>query len=158
MQPSKTPDSSIRRKLSGTGPGGALGTSELSTSNVSAAATSVSSTQPSVVRSTSGSSTQPQNAAAGSVYKASLVLTPVSQISRGPRRTSRHEALTGEHSSSFDPEVYNPDGSLRTVHKLPSFDQSYADARNTRYIRHRERSENEKELSVDQIFEKKEHC
>lgn len=55
---------------------------------------------------------------------------------------------------SWDPEQYNPDGSLRTVHRLPGFDQSYAQAMKARYIRHRTVVDREKELTVNQIFDK----
>ncbi|BFZ06022.1 hypothetical protein BsWGS_09061 [Bradybaena similaris] len=155
MQPSRTSDNSSGRKLSGPGTWSTQWTAEATTSNPAPkAATVVSTTQPPVTRATSGSSSQHQTVSASSVHKAPMVLTPVSQISRGPRRISRHEPPTGDQPSSHDPELYNPDGSLRTVYKLPSFDQSYADARNTRYIRHKERTESETELSVDQIFEK----
>ena len=56
---------------------------------------------------------------------------------------------------SYDPEVYNADGSLRTVHNLPDFVQSYEQARKARYIRSKENLEKEKELSIKQIFDKK---
>jgi hypothetical protein len=57
-------------------------------------------------------------------------------------------------SSSFDPEKYNPDGSLRTMHRIPSFSDAYAEAGKARYIRHKELVEREKELSIKQIFDK----
>ena len=54
---------------------------------------------------------------------------------------------------SFDPDHYNPDGTLRTVHRLPNFGAAYAEASKARYVRHRSLLEREKELSVNQIFE-----
>nr|KAG5703026.1 hypothetical protein BaRGS_016187 [Batillaria attramentaria] len=57
-------------------------------------------------------------------------------------------------SPNFDPEHYNPDGSLRTVHKMPDFNTSYDEASKARYIRHRKVLDREKELSVNEVFEK----
>ncbi|BFZ20667.1 hypothetical protein BsWGS_23706 [Bradybaena similaris] len=85
-------------------------------------------------------------------YKPPLLMTPVSQIVKGPRRNSRPEMITGDRSVIFDPDQYNPDGSLKTVHKLPGFDQSYAQAMKARYVRHKVLSDREKELSVNEIF------
>ena len=48
---------------------------------------------------------------------------------------------------------YNPDGSLRTMHTMPDFSQSLAEAKKARYIRHKEKQVYETELSVKQIFE-----
>ncbi|KAK3771356.1 hypothetical protein RRG08_050407 [Elysia crispata] len=86
-----------------------------------------------------------------------VVLTPISQINRSPRKNSRTEAAlaAAEKATKFDPDYYNPDGSLRTMHKLPHFEQSYAQAMQARYIRHNKPIEREQELSVQQIFEKK---
>lgn len=54
----------------------------------------------------------------------------------------------------FDPDYYNPDGSLRTVHKMPDFNASYAEASKARYIRHTRAIENERELQTHEIFDK----
>lgn len=54
----------------------------------------------------------------------------------------------------FDPEKYNPDGSLRTMHRIPSFNDAYAEAAKARYIRHKELIDREKELTIKQIFDK----
>uniref|UniRef100_A0A0B7B3B5 Uncharacterized protein n=1 Tax=Arion vulgaris TaxID=1028688 RepID=A0A0B7B3B5_9EUPU len=83
-----------------------------------------------------------------------LVMTPVSRLPKGPRRNSRAEVPASERPATWDPEHYNPDGSLRTMHKLPGFDQSYAQAMKARYIRHKDH-QGEKELSIREIFEKK---
>ena len=48
---------------------------------------------------------------------------------------------------------YNPDGSLRTMHTMPDFSQSVAEAKKARYIRHKEKQSYETELSVREIFE-----
>ncbi|CAL1546937.1 unnamed protein product [Lymnaea stagnalis] len=88
-----------------------------------------------------------------SVNTTPIILAPVSQV-RSPRRNSRAELGAGDKSVSWDPEQYNPDGSLRTVHRLPGFDQSYAQAMKARYIRHRTVVDREKELTVNQIFDK----
>ena len=55
---------------------------------------------------------------------------------------------------NYDPEVYNADGSIRTVHNLPDFDQSYEQAKKARYIRSKDNKERETELTVKQIFAK----
>ena len=55
---------------------------------------------------------------------------------------------------SYDPEVYNADGSLRTVHQLPDFDDSYQQARKARYCRSKEHLERERELGIKEIFDK----
>jgi len=54
---------------------------------------------------------------------------------------------------SFDPDHYNPDGTLRTIHRLPNFGEAYAEASKARYVRHRDLLDREKELTVKQIFE-----
>lgn len=69
-----------------------------------------------------------------------------------PRRSRASKDLSSD-SPSFDPEHYNPDGSLRTIHKMPNFNDSYAEASKARYIRHRQSLDREKELSVNQVFE-----
>ncbi|KAK0042454.1 hypothetical protein Bpfe_028107, partial [Biomphalaria pfeifferi] len=43
------------------------------------------------------------------------------------RRSSRVE-LPSDKTTPYDPEHFNPDGSLRTVHRLPGFEQAYAQA------------------------------
>ncbi|XP_046381740.1 uncharacterized protein LOC124152745 [Haliotis rufescens] len=55
----------------------------------------------------------------------------------------------------FDPEHYNPDGSLRRIHAMPSSDKTWEEAKKARYIRSKEATERERELSVDEIFGKK---
>ncbi|XP_069824057.1 coiled-coil domain-containing protein 190 [Dendropsophus ebraccatus] len=54
----------------------------------------------------------------------------------------------------FDEEVYAPDGGLRTLHTMPDFMDSFEEAKNARYIRHRVKPESEIELSVGEIFNK----
>ncbi|XP_052790633.1 coiled-coil domain-containing protein 190-like [Mya arenaria] len=51
-----------------------------------------------------------------------------------------------------DPDKYNPDGSLRTVHQMPEFDQRWEQAEKARYIRTRNLPERDRELSVNEIF------
>ncbi|GFR62595.1 hypothetical protein ElyMa_000134400 [Elysia marginata] len=107
--------------------------------------------------SSSSSSVSDTTAAATKLGGPPLVLAPVSQINRSPRKNSRTEAAlaAAEKATKFDPDYYNPDGSLRTMHKLPHFEQSYAQAMQARYIRHTKPIEREQELSVQQIFDKK---
>ncbi|KAK7095114.1 coiled-coil domain-containing protein 190-like [Littorina saxatilis] len=54
---------------------------------------------------------------------------------------------------AFDADHYNPDGSIRTVHKMPKFADAYAEASKARYIRHKSPTDREKELSVHQVFD-----
>lgn len=49
-------------------------------------------------------------------------------------------------------DFYAPDGLPRTVHTMPSFQEAFAQARKARYIRHRTKTEEEKELSISEIF------
>lgn len=56
---------------------------------------------------------------------------------------------------SYDQETYNADGSLRTCHQLPDFDDSYQQARKARYCRSKEHLERERELKISEIFDKK---
>lgn len=66
-----------------------------------------------------------------------------------PRRKSYLKSLP-----VYDRELYNPDGSLRTVYCLPSFDECWEQAQQARYIRTREVMDRDKELSVDEVFAK----
>ena len=54
---------------------------------------------------------------------------------------------------SFDSDTYNPDGTLRTVHTMTTFEHRYEQAKKARYVRHRDKPDFERELSVSQIFE-----
>uniref|UniRef100_UPI00398E5EB7 coiled-coil domain-containing protein 190 n=1 Tax=Pristiophorus japonicus TaxID=55135 RepID=UPI00398E5EB7 len=58
-------------------------------------------------------------------------------------------------SASHDSEFYAPDGLPRTMHTMPSFLQAFAEAKKARYIRHRIRTEDERELSIGEIFGKR---
>ncbi|WAR31636.1 hypothetical protein MAR_034178 [Mya arenaria] len=55
---------------------------------------------------------------------------------------------------AFDPDTYNPDGSLRTVHQMPEFDQRWEQAEKARYIRTKDLLDRDRELSVNEIFDK----
>ncbi|XP_069497155.1 coiled-coil domain-containing protein 190 [Ambystoma mexicanum] len=54
----------------------------------------------------------------------------------------------------LDEEAYAPDGYLRTMHTMPDLEESMEEAKKARYIRHRVNPEWNKELTVEQIFEK----
>ncbi|PVD22444.1 hypothetical protein C0Q70_18257 [Pomacea canaliculata] len=87
------------------------------------------------------------------------ISAPSAQAGINPQvdeKTSR-KSRTGKdiiESVPFDPDYYNPDGSLRTVHKMPDFNTSYAEASKARYIRHTRAIENERELQTHEIFDK----
>lgn len=51
-------------------------------------------------------------------------------------------------------DMYNPDGTPRTVHTMPSFETRWEEAQKARYIRTTKLRESETELSVKEIFEK----
>ena len=55
---------------------------------------------------------------------------------------------------AFDAMKYNPDGTLRTVHVMPDFKNSFHEAKKARYIRNKERQWFEKELSIREIFDR----
>lgn len=71
------------------------------------------------------------------------------RVEEKPRRKSYLKSLP-----TYDRELYNPDGSLRTVYCLPSFEECWEQAQQARYIRTRETLNRDKELSVDEIFAK----
>ncbi|XP_067660671.1 uncharacterized protein [Haliotis asinina] len=74
------------------------------------------------------------------------------------RRTSRPRGpAVDAHKkpTDLDPEHYNPDGSLRRIHAMPSSDKSWEEAKKARYIRSKEAAERERELSVEEIFGKR---
>ena len=54
----------------------------------------------------------------------------------------------------FDPDVYNADGSLRTVHSLPKFEDAWNEAQKARYVRTKQTQERDRELSINEIFGK----
>ena len=54
----------------------------------------------------------------------------------------------------FDPEVYNADGTMRTVHQMPSAETAWEEAQKARYIRSKDLQDRDKELSVTEIFAK----
>lgn len=72
-----------------------------------------------------------------------------SKAEEKPRRKSYLKSLP-----VYDRELYNPDGSLRTVYCLPSFDECWEQAQQARYIRTREVMDRDKELTVDEVFAK----
>ncbi|KAL4218581.1 hypothetical protein ACF0H5_021171 [Mactra antiquata] len=57
---------------------------------------------------------------------------------------------------SYDPDVYNPDGTKKTYLTLPPLEESLAEAKKARYIRHPKNAENEedREYTIQEIFQK----
>jgi len=85
-----------------------------------------------------------------------IAMTPISKLPGGPRRPSRAVLeIPDSIKYSHNPEDFNPDGSLKTMHVMPKLDKSYAEARKTRYVRHRDTPEWEKSLTVKEVFNKK---
>jgi len=52
----------------------------------------------------------------------------------------------------FDANIYAPDGRVRMKHRLPEFNKSFEVAKNTRYIRTKQKRDFEEILSASQIF------
>lgn len=75
-------------------------------------------------------------------------------------RPKSHEvraSLHRGHSSDeivFDADMYNPDGSLRMVHRMGNADDRFREAKKARYLRTREALERERELTLGEIFRK----
>ncbi len=74
-----------------------------------------------------------------------------------PNRQKKKKKSKGdeeEERNSFDRLRYNPDGSLRTVHMMPDFQESITQAMKARYVRHKCKQWYERELSVKEILAK----
>lgn len=70
---------------------------------------------------------------------------------KNARKTSRAVAML----PSYDADMHNPDGTLRTVHNMPTFESAWEEAQKARYIRSKHTLERERELSINEIFDKK---
>ncbi|XP_078515338.1 coiled-coil domain-containing protein 190 [Lissotriton helveticus] len=70
--------------------------------------------------------------------------------SYSPRRTS-----VPEGAQAYDEEIYAPDGFPRTMLTMPDFETAIEQAKKARYIRYRVNPEWNKELSVEEVFERK---
>ncbi|ESO83780.1 hypothetical protein LOTGIDRAFT_236434 [Lottia gigantea] len=68
-----------------------------------------------------------------------------------PKRIIKH-AKDIPQPLNYNPEYYNPDGSLRAKWTLPDPDSAWEAAKNARYIRTSDRRDSEIELSVNDIF------
>ncbi|CAK8673704.1 unnamed protein product [Clavelina lepadiformis] len=68
------------------------------------------------------------------------------------RRSSRIN-FEEEDNLIFDTDLYAPDGRIRMVHMMPEFQQAFREARQTRYVRTKEKRDIETQLSASQIFE-----
>ncbi|XP_067845853.1 coiled-coil domain-containing protein 190 [Heptranchias perlo] len=71
------------------------------------------------------------------------------QLASSPQLSACHENFPD------DSEFYAPDGLPRTMHTMPSFLEAFAEAKKARYIRHRSKTDAEKELSISEIFGKR---
>ncbi|XP_077308750.1 coiled-coil domain-containing protein 190 [Lithobates pipiens] len=71
----------------------------------------------------------------------------------GPQFMRRRSSLFKD-KPLFDEEIYAPDGVLRTRHTMPDFMESFEEAQRARYIRHKDKPESEKELSLAEIFQR----
>ncbi|OCT83077.1 coiled-coil domain-containing protein 190 [Xenopus laevis] len=88
------------------------------------------------------------------VQKSSTDVVPQSLGHTNTQSVRQRSGSLFKENLVFDKEVYAPDGSLRTMHTMPDLMQSLEDARKARYIRHRHRPDFEKELSIQEIFQK----
>ncbi|KAG9483394.1 coiled-coil domain-containing protein 190 [Eleutherodactylus coqui] len=78
----------------------------------------------------------------------------LASVSSNPQFLRQRRGSFFKDKVSLDQEIYAPDGRLRTLHTIPGFKDSLEEAGKARYIRHRVKPENEKELSVGEIFQK----
>ncbi|XP_041064713.1 coiled-coil domain-containing protein 190 [Carcharodon carcharias] len=69
--------------------------------------------------------------------------------------TSSPQLSACQESTPYDSEFYAPDGLPRTMHTMPSFLEAFAEAKKARYIRHRTKTDDEKELTISEIFGKR---
>lgn len=69
-------------------------------------------------------------------------------------RVRKESSSRDDDDLNFDGTLYNPDGSLRTVHMLPDFKAAFREAKKARYVRTRGKQWFEKELSIKDIFDK----
>ncbi|KAK3087109.1 hypothetical protein FSP39_001831 [Pinctada imbricata] len=53
-----------------------------------------------------------------------------------------------------DPEMFNPDGSIRTAYVVPPMEQRWEEAKKARYIRTKEPLERDRQLTANEIFDK----
>ncbi|XP_069087607.1 coiled-coil domain-containing protein 190 [Pleurodeles waltl] len=84
-----------------------------------------------------------------------IMVSTDSKTSNQPSSTTPRRPSIPADVLTFDEEIYAPDGYLRTMHTMPDFEQSIEQAKKARYVRHRVNPEWNKELSVDEIFERK---
>ncbi|XP_048394559.1 coiled-coil domain-containing protein 190 [Stegostoma tigrinum] len=75
--------------------------------------------------------------------------------SRSRESTSSPPLSACHENPGYDSEFYAPDGLPRTMHTMPSFLEAFAEAKKARYIRHRIKPEDERELSISEIFAKR---
>ncbi|OWF37413.1 uncharacterized protein LOC110467463 [Mizuhopecten yessoensis] len=71
---------------------------------------------------------------------------------RPERRMSKQQVDELLRKPVLDPDMYNADGSLKTMFSLPNFDSSYEEAKKARYIRTNEKLERDRELTTKEIF------
>ncbi|XP_033732350.1 uncharacterized protein LOC117321862 [Pecten maximus] len=71
---------------------------------------------------------------------------------RQERRMSKQQVDEMLRKPVLDPDMYNVDGSLKTMFTLPSFDKSWEEAQKARYIRPKEKLERDRELTTKEIF------
>lgn len=89
-----------------------------------------------------------------SVVKSSNEEVPIKPPAFSPQFMSRRRSSFFKDKPLFDEEIYAPDGVLRTRHTMPDFMESFEEAQHARYIRHKDKPESEKELSLAEIFQR----
>lgn len=94
--------------------------------------------------------TSTRNSIDEAVLVATVGQTSKQSSSHSPRRISVPEDVL-----TYDEEIYAPDGYPRTMLNMPDFEQAIEQAKKARYIRYRVNPEWNKELSVEEIFERK---
>ncbi|KAM4642653.1 coiled-coil domain-containing protein 190 [Discoglossus pictus] len=71
-----------------------------------------------------------------------------------PQSLSRRRSSLMKETPPLDPDMYLPNGQLRKMYTMPDFNDAMEQARKARYIRHRGQVEWERELTIEEIFQK----
>ncbi|KAM8931044.1 coiled-coil domain-containing protein 190 isoform 2-T2 [Pelodytes ibericus] len=85
--------------------------------------------------------------------KTSLQETTSKPMNFNPQFVKPRRGSLFKEKLFFDEEIYAPDGGLRTLHAMPDMMNSFEEAKKARYIRHKNKLDSEKELSVQEIFQ-----
>ncbi|XP_053549104.1 coiled-coil domain-containing protein 190-like [Bombina bombina] len=71
-----------------------------------------------------------------------------------PQYSRQRRGSLIKENQTLDVDMYLPNGRLRTMYTMPDLKDSLEEARKARYIRHRGLVESERELTIEEIFQK----